>query len=536
MPKTALLLTPVLLGSVGWSCVLDNTPDLPLTADTEVRVSLSVPAEVALSGVEVALTPAQNCEGSDPGDGGPWTAEIADFILPSGAPADEGPGEYTYVLAEASFVDLPAGCYDIAARPDPSEDPQGLTCVVPEVTIALALGDSKIVDLPVTCSEPPRELDPIEAELVNTAPSIVDIYLSEELSACDPVEVCATVSDPDFDMLEFEWSHPAELLPSGTGHWPVITSHHLNVDRSVTQCIAVQAELAGTHELNLEVYDLIDRSPVGIGLERIEDVFGAPSRASQVIGVDASVGCGNASRSAVIAMTLGNEIGMDPDDVLTLVSNTLAWTLGEEQALASAAQILVVLDDNHRGEDAEDGEFVVSTMEKLGYLPDYMVEPAAGLSFDELSQFELVWFVNPGHELDQLSSFQALNRYRQAGGSLILQGDDITRFRGEPAFMSPMTYLTWHGNGTVACGAWIDNNQGESYTVRFDEAIDPIVGPHPMIVGLEQLSFEYGNDIDLTRPANHGEQVLAWASYETRSCVLRTPAIVALDPELLLPF
>ena len=55
-------------------------------------------------------------------------------------------------------------------------------------------------------------------------------------------------------------------------------------------------------------------------------------------------------------------------------------------------------------------------------------------------------------------------------------------------------------------------------------------------VGKNMTVFEYGNDIDLTRPLDKGEQVLAWAEYETTSCVVRTPAILALDPELMLPW
>jgi hypothetical protein len=99
--------------------------------------------------------------------------------------------------------------------------------------------------------------------------------------------------------------------------------------------------------------------------------------------------------------------------------------------------------------------------------------------------------------------------------------------------MQPLTYLSHQGNGTMACGDLTDNNQGESYTVSFveDSTLD-----HRMIQGLEGVSFPYGNDIDLSRPLDKGEQVLAWAEYETDSCVVRTPAVVALDPDMLLPW
>ena len=93
-----------------------------------------------------------------------------------------------------------------------------------------------------------------------------------------------------------------------------------------------------------------------------------------------------------------------------------------------------------------------------------------------------------------------------------------------------LTYLEWAGNGTIACGARIDNNQGESYTVIFDAA-----GP-PMLGELAAKSFSYGNDIDLTYRLNEGEQVLAWASDETPSCVVRTPLSSPSIPTCSRPF
>jgi hypothetical protein len=53
---------------------------------------------------------------------------------------------------------------------------------------------------------------------------------------------------------------------------------------------------------------------------------------------------------------------------------------------------------------------------------------------------------------------------------------------------------------------------------------------HPILTGLRGVTFEYGNDIDSTLPLGRGEQVLAWASYETADCAVRIPVVVALDP------
>ena len=524
-PLALLLVAPEL------SCTLEDNESPTYSADTELRVSVALPGSIDIQRVSVQLEPC------DDEDNASWLAEIdaGEFILPDGGLAPS-PSDYDYALAENAFVDVLPGCYDVIAAPILGGDADQLDCKIFPITIDIKTGDSTVLDLSVTCSKPARVvLDPLEADLVNTPPVIDSLTVSEDPSACDIVEVCATVHDDDDDMVEFDWSQPPEFVSSPTQPWPVITHHSINTDGSLVQCIAVQAELAGAHQLNLDVYDMvsIDSSRP---YERIEDVFEGESHASQSVVVDATLGCTNTARSAVILMTLGNDPGLHRDDALTLVSNTLNWTLERDSPpIAEDAQLLVVLDNNHHGEDAEDGEYVVEIMEKLGYTPDYRVEPAGGLEFEKLEQYDLVWFVNPGYEMNLLPTYQALNRYRQAGGALILQGDDIARFRGDPAFMTPMTYLGWKGNGTVACGAHIDNNRGDSYTVTFGDEAGGV--SHPIAAGLEGLSFQYGNDIDLTRGINKGEQVVAWASYETRSCALRTPAIVALDPELLeLPY
>jgi hypothetical protein len=191
----------------------------------------------------------------------------------------------------------------------------------------------------------------------------------------------------------------------------------------------------------------------------------------------------------------------------------------------------VVLDDNHRGEDIHDARYVAELIEALGYQVQYERETPHGLDYHHLLDYDIVWFVNPGHEMDDPISHTALLRYRASGGGLVLQGDDITRFRGNPSFMEPLTYLAWQGNGTTACGVKTDNNKGANYTVTFEI---PTAQPHPMAAGLEQLSFEYGNDIDLTRPLGKGERVLAWATFAKGDCEVRTPAIVALEPDELL--
>ena len=540
MVKTSLLALP-LLAAINLTCnpqePYDNTGDYAdiVEADTEVRVSVVVPLDVeGLEGLILTLTPAPQCPGywedAKGEDITPWSEvlDLQSMIYPNGDPVADGPNEYDSALAEAGFIDVVPGCYNLVAVPElaDGDDVPALSCVVPEITIELAAGDSVIFDASMTCGDLPRP--ELEVQATNTPPLIDELVVNSQATACDLVEVCATAHDQDFDMLEFEWIGADAFADDPTGSpWPTVTSHTVNEDRSVTQCVAVQAAVAGTHALALNVYDVTRPGPEARPV-RVEDLRDEPSHASESAEIDATLGCANTARSAVILFTLDNgELGMPEDAARQLIDNAVQWTTD-----SAGREILVVLDDNHRGEDWRDGEFVHQQLELLGYGPDYIVEPVDGLDPTLVEGYDLVWFVNPGHEVDDLRTHAVLNAFRQEGGALVLQGDDIARFRGDPQFMRPLTYLSWEGNGTVACGAWIDNNEGEAYTVSFDA---DGAAEHPLTLDLAGKSFEYGNDIDLTRGVNAGEEVLAWATYETQSCVVRTPALVALDPDLLSP-
>jgi len=535
MVKTSLFTIPLLVAATFPYCNQEDVQDYEI-ADTEIRVSVSVPTEVeGLEGLVLTLTPAPQCPGywEDAEAEGitPWTEDldVDSMIFPNGDTVADGPNEYLGMLAETAFIDVVPGCYNLVAAPKVGEGDEqpALSCVVPEYTVELAVGDSIVYDLSMTCNGSSAPRPELDVQKTNAAPVIESVEVAPQATACDLVRVCATARDADFDMLEFEWQRSDTLTQGPVSTlWPTVTSHTINDDDSVTQCITVQATEPGTHELGVDVYDVVRPDP-GAPPVRIEDIRGEDSHASEVAEIEASLGCTNTARSAVILMTLDNDPGMPEALAAQLIDNAIQWATEAE-----ARNLLVVLDDNHRGEDWRDGEFVHDQMLQLGYAPDYIVEPVLGLDLSMLEAYDLVWFVNPGYELDDVSTHRALNAYRQNGGALILQGDDITRFRGDPLFMRPLTYLSWLGNGTVACGAYIDNNEGEAYTVKVD---GELASSHPLTIGLAGESFTYGNDIDLTRPLDAGEQVLAWATFETRSCVVRTPAIVALDPDLLAP-
>ncbi|HVI00998.1 MAG TPA: hypothetical protein VM869_19910 [Enhygromyxa sp.] len=528
--NTAQVVAPLIAVGISFSCTNSNDPD-PI-GNSDVRVSAAVQADIdGLAGVSVKLTPALDC-GIAPekldNDGTPYSfdLDITQIPYPDGS-AFGAATDYTHLMGEAAFESVVPGCYDVIAAPTGPDGEPLESCHSTTIPIVVDDYTSLIVDIPLQCGDVSREqLDVIDG---NFAPHIDMLTAEPMVSACDVTQVCVTARDADYDMLEFEWPQPEGIEGrSPTAPWPTIIRHTYNADRSVTQCIAVQARDSGSYEIGVNVYDLARGEP-GTKPARIEDVTGAESHASDALTLDATLGCEATGRSAVILLTLDNDPGMPRDAARTLIDNTVAW-VGHGDA-THGTSVLVVRDDNHHGEDALDGEYVTDLMVDLGYDAKYIEESPDGLVFSELMNYDVVWFVNPGHEMDDPISHTALLRYRASGGGLVLQGDDIARFYGNPSFMEPLTYLVWGGNGTTTCGVPTDNNAGESFEVAFEI---PTANPHPMAAGLELLSFPYGNDIDHTRPLGKGERVLAWASLKTDTCEVRTPAVVALEPDDLL--
>ncbi|PRP93158.1 hypothetical protein ENSA5_44250 [Enhygromyxa salina] len=528
--KTSIVVSLIAAG-LTVSCSTTPPDEFKTPERTDVRVSAAVQADIeGLAGVRLALNPTMTCEGhwdDAQAEGVATWAEVVELdrmVWSDGARSSEAPKGYTELLAETVFVDVDPGCYELFAQPVDADGELLSRCVDSSSEITVEDHASLALSPQILCGETPRmELSPAEVE-ANLAPEIDALKVASVVSPCEIVKICATARDPDFDMVEFAWPEPLGLDQGpDAASWPTIVYHAFNEDRSVTQCIGVQAEAAGSYDVTVNVYDLVrpraDERP-----SRIEEMYGGLSVATESVEVEASLDCAPTGRSAVILMTLA-----DAPSAPTLIENTLAWLVEDGPA---APRVLVVLDDNHRGEDEGEGEFILQTLLDAGYASDYMLEPPTGLEFEKLSEiYSVVWLVNPSHGMDDVDTHTALLRFRQLGGGVVLQGDDISRFRANPRFMEPLTYLRYEGNGTVACGESIEEG-GETYRVSFFET----EGAHPVLAGLEGQSFSYGGDIDLTEPRDHGELVLAWASYESPGCVVRTPAVVTLDPDKLTPW
>jgi hypothetical protein len=55
-------------------------------------------------------------------------------------------------------------------------------------------------------------------------------------------------------------------------------------------------------------------------------------------------------------------------------------------------------------------------------------------TYDDIKDYDLVWFSNPGYPPDDSSSLLALLQYYEAGNPNVIQGDDMTRFNENNLF------------------------------------------------------------------------------------------------------
>ncbi len=517
--RKILLLSLVALTTV--ACTPDD--DSNLANETGLRVSSAVQGLPEIGGVEFRLTPAMCRPGDNvPDDSFVFGVDITMMAMPDGSPYDAADDYDASLLAE-DFLPIPAGCYTFIAAPFSHTGEPLASCTSEARDVVISDGVATDLDVFVECGDVPREL-----ATVNQPPTIDSVVVSDQVSACEATLICATASDPDFDMLDFTW----DVSSLGGASPPTsVVSHRLDQNRALTQCIVVQASEAGTYDIGLTVHDVTRFTDDAGKLSeptRIEDQSGVESHATEIISLDATLGCEATGRSAVVMLTLdglATQPGMTEADDRQLIGNLIDWVAPDATA---PTRVLVVLDDAHHGEDANDATYVSTQMEALGYEVTSQHEPEDGLDWSTIQTYDAVWFVNPGHPMDDPKTHTALLRFRNAGGGLILQGDDMAHFWGAPDFMQPLTYLDWQNNGTVSCGRMTDNNQGANYQVEFG------TGAHPVLRGLEGLNFEYGNDIDHSIPLVRGEKVLAWASVERGNCLVETPVVVALDPEFML--
>ncbi len=222
-------------------------------------------------------------------------------------------------------------------------------------------------------------------------------------------------------------------------------------------------------------------------------------------------------KSAAVVLTFNNP-SIPRDDAATL-----AQEIVNAVAPRNNPTVLVVLDDNHHGESQDDAAYVKSLLVSRGFQADLINEPSNGIREEQLDGYDVVWFSNPGYPVDDLSSMQAIAAFRAHGGSVVLQGDDITWSMGASFSMTPYTKLRHVDNGTNFCGRLTDNNAGARFAVRFgDNAPASLAGK----------VWNYGDDIDVSVPIIDDPRfVLASATLPGTNCG-SIPVVTIYDPEL----
>ena len=221
-----------------------------------------------------------------------------------------------------------------------------------------------------------------------------------------------------------------------------------------------------------------------------------------------------------ILLTLSDD-WMDQTTSRLLLLNAVDWAVPSG---TSDPRVLVLRDDDHAGEDVEDSELSYERLLDAGYDVDLVEEPDGGLGLEDLQAYDVVMFSNPGHSPEDLSTLEAFYDFSRMGRGLVLQGDDMAHFEDASAFsMESLTRLVYIDNGTEYYGHDIDNDEGDAYAVTLAN------NAHPVVDGIEGITFRYGNDIDTTEAGSAQVTVLATATVEGTSLDAK-PAIAAYSP------
>ena len=190
-------------------------------------------------------------------------------------------------------------------------------------------------------------------------------------------------------------------------------------------------------------------------------------------------------RVATILLTL-DASDLPKETINRLVAQTVNWA-----SPVDAPRVLFVRDDFHHDEFAHDTGKLYDTLVASGYAASMLDEPADGIRLEDLEGYDVVWFSNPGYPMDDIASFHALLQFSEAGGGVVLQGDDMSWAHGQAFSPERLTQLEHIDNGTSYCGKNIDNGKGE-----YDVSL--VASEHPIVAGLE------GPELQVHRRHRHG--------------------------------
>ena len=183
------------------------------------------------------------------------TVKLESMMLPGGIPAFEnGPLDKSSAHPFSDhFEVVPAGCYNIDATPltkdgEKSEDcapawAKGIWVLDGETTEVVLISQCRgaavgAVDTIVALNQPP-------------ALEQVSYHPSKFISVGDTDTICVTASDPNGDPVEFTWTNVGPVCDN-----PIVVASDQG-GKSATQCVALNATMAGAFMFEVQIYDLL---------------------------------------------------------------------------------------------------------------------------------------------------------------------------------------------------------------------------------------------------------------------------------------
>jgi hypothetical protein len=458
--------------------------------------------------------------------------DLEDMYLPGGISEFEDKpydADSKHLFSDHYFT-LPAGCYDVTTQPLTGGGDQGAYSKSQDCKkatkngVTVEDGQTNEILLINQCEGPKKGgLDVLGT--INHPPEILSVNFKDSkfISSCSGTnKVCVNVKDPDNDPLEFVWSSTSMGQYQGTLTQVSKTKTGPNKWKV---CAKITTGPKGDYGFQLKAYDQATDSTGQ--LNRIENILanqGNPNASNDKINFPVYGGVDCPGRSSVILMAMNNTPGpKSTGDAPDYIKQTAGW-VNPFFADPGNAQVLYVMDDNDQGEHPGDDTYVTNQLiAKYGNAQVTKIdEPTGGLSYNSsngsagpLSQYDIVWFSNPGYPVDDPASHGALMEFRNTGGGLVIQGDDMAGpvAGGGPGnpHMDAFSFLNFQNNGVTTCGVTTNNNAGKNYSVSKADT-------HPVTDGLFTSSFDYGNDIDHTTVMGKGETVVLDAKVPASVC------------------
>ena len=515
----------------------DSNPADPGPRTSGLALSSDTLADTDVTGMKFKVTGCANTPTSSVSQ--TVKKDLEDMYLPGGISEFEDKpydADSQHLFSDHYFT-LPAGCYDVETQPlrtnNQGKYKNSKDCSKATKTgVTVEDGQTNEILLINQCKGPKNGgLDVLGT--INHPPEVLSVNFKDSkfISQCRKTrknknQVCVTVKDPDNDPLEFVWSSTSMGQYQGSLRQVSKTRVGENSDKWKV-CAEITTGPKGDYGFNLTAYDLATDSTGQ--LNRIENILanqGNPSASNDDISFPVYAGVDCPGRSSVILMAMNNNPGpKSTGDAPDYIKQTAGW-VNPFFADPGNAQVLYVKDDNDQGEHPNDDTYVTNRLiAKYGNANVTKIdEPTGGLDYaganpsnndgaGPLSAYDVIWFSNPGYPVDDPASHAALMEFRNTGGGLVIQGDDMAGpvAGGGPEHMDAFSFLNFKNNGTTTCGLTTNNNAGSNYAVSRADS-------HPVTDGLFNSGFDYGNDIDHTTVMGKGETVVLDAKVPANVC------------------